>query len=138
MGAKVKTMRYTTETIDRKIVGPYTGKHIAGTSERVFDAIATIQYRFDGFSITVSSVPVHWDEVQQRQYLSGKVGIEMNRRVKELAAILQHQRENVAVREQIPEQQEQRDTYEQIARTLVQRAHVRISFEASEPIQTAA
>jgi len=132
-------MRYTTGTIDRKIVGPYTGKHIAGTSERVFDAVATIEYRCDGFTITVSSVPVHWDEEQQRQYISGNVGIAMNRRVQEIAAMLQRQRENAAVREQIPEQQErQQDTYEQIARMLVQCANVRVSFEATELIQIAA
>ncbi|MDQ2785315.1 MAG: hypothetical protein M3Y58_09980 [Chloroflexota bacterium] len=132
-------MRYTTETIDRKIVGQYTGKHIAGTSERVFDAAAMIEYRFDGFIITVSRVPVHWDEEQQRQYISGKVGIEMNRRVQEIAAMLQRQRKNTIVQGQITEQQEQcQDTYERIARTLARCANVRISFEATEPIQTAA
>lgn len=132
-------MRYTTETIDRKIVGPYIGKHIAGTSEHVLDAFATIEYRFDGFTIAVSRVPVHWDEEQQRQYISGKVGVAMNRRVKELAAMLQRQRENAAARGQIPDQTgQQQETYEQIAHTLVRCAGIRISFEASESEKTAA
>lgn len=123
-------MHYTTETIDRKILGPYIGKHIAGTSEYVFDAVATIDYRFDEFVITVSGVSVHWDEERQRQYISGKFGIEMNRKVKELAAMLQRRREAIAVREQVREQQERNDTYERTARLLVQRAKIHIVVEA--------
>ena len=118
-------MHYTTETTDRKILGPYTGKHIAGTSENVFDAVATIDYRFDGFVITVTNIPVRWDEEYQRQYISGKFGIEMNRKVKELAAMLQRQQEALALREQ----RERNDAYERTARTLVQRAKVHIVVE---------
>lgn len=123
-------MHYTTETIDRKIRGPYTGKHIAGTSKHVFDAVATIDYRFDGFIITVADVPVHWDEERQRQYISGTVGIEMNRKVKALAAMIKRRRDALTVGEQAHEQQGQRDAFERMARTLVQRAKVRIVVEA--------
>jgi hypothetical protein len=123
-------MHYTTETIDRKILGPYTGKHIAGTSEYVFDAVATIDYRFDGFVITVADVPVHWDEERQRQYISGTFGIEVNRKVKALAAMLQRQREIVTVGERVREQQDRQDAYEQTAHMLVRRAKIHIVVEA--------
>jgi hypothetical protein len=129
-GAEVNRMHYTTETIDRKILGPYTGKHIAGTSEHVFDSIATIDYRFDGFVITVADVPVHWDEERQRQYISGTFGIEMNRKVKELAAMLQRRRAAIAAQEQVREQQERNDAYERTVRLLVQRAKIHIVVEA--------
>lgn len=129
-------MHYTTQTIERKILGRYKGKHIAGTSARLFDAIATIDYRFDGFVITVSDVPVHWDEERQRQYISGMVGIEMNRKVKEVAAMLQRQRQDVATSEETQEQQQ--ETYEQVIHMLVQRAKVRIIVEASEPVKSVA
>ncbi len=119
--------------------GEKQNDHIAGTSEHVFDAVATIEYRFDEFAIMVSGVPVHWDEERQRQYISGKVGIEINRKVKEIAAMLQRRRANAAAQEQIHEQQEQpQDAYERMARTLVQRAKVRIAVETSEPIISAA
>ena len=122
-------MHYTTETIDRKIVGPYTGKHIAGTSEHVFDAVATIDYRFEGVVITVADVPVHWDAERQRQYISGTFGIAVNRKVKELAAMLQRQRATIAAQEQVREQQERNDAYERTVRLLVQRAKIHIIVE---------
>lgn len=85
-------MRYTTETIERKVEGPYTGKRFSHMSDDVFDVRLTIMYRFDGFVIRVSDVPARWDRLHHREYLSGKVGLALNRRIHEIAAKIERER----------------------------------------------
>lgn len=85
-------MRYTTETIERKIEGPYTGKHFSHMSDDVVNVRLTIAYRFDGFVIRVVDVPARWDRRHDREYLSGKVGLALNRRINEVAAKIERER----------------------------------------------
>lgn len=85
-------MRYTTETIEREIEGPYTGKRFSHMSDDVLNVRLTIAYRFDGFTIRVAGVPARWDRQRDREYLSGKVGLALNRRINDVAATIEHER----------------------------------------------
>lgn len=82
-------MEYTAETIERKIIGPYTGKHIAGTSNDVYDALVTIEYRFDGFVIRLSDIPARWDAERKRQYISGSVGFKITETLEDVSYTIQ-------------------------------------------------
>jgi hypothetical protein len=90
--SEVRKVRYTTETIARKIEGPYTGKRFSHMSDDMLNVCLTIEYRFDGFVIRVVDVPARWDRRHDREYLSGKVGLALNRRVTEIAAKIEHER----------------------------------------------
>jgi hypothetical protein len=85
-------MRYTTETIERTIEGPYTGKRFSRMSDDVLNVRLTIAYRFDGVVIRVADVPARWDRGHDREYLSGKVGIALNRRIHDIAATIERER----------------------------------------------
>ena len=85
-------MRYTTETIERVIEGSYTGKRFSSMSDDVLIVRLTIAYRFDGFIIRVVDVPARWDRQYDREYLSGKVGLALNRRINEIAAKIERER----------------------------------------------
>src|SRR5258708_1990042 len=85
-------MEYTSRTIRRTIISPYTGRHIARSSSRVFNALATIEYRFKDFTVTVSDVPVRWDEEQQRQFIAGQVGIDISRRLQDIEYAIERRR----------------------------------------------
>ena len=89
-------MRYTTESIERKIEGPYTGKRFSHMSDDVLNVRLTTIYRFDGFVIRVVGVPARWDRQHDREYLSGKVGLALNRRVSEIAATIERERQGQA------------------------------------------
>jgi len=58
-------------------------------SDDVVDALLTIEYRFEGFTITVVGIPARWDRTLGAEYVTGKVGREVNERVTTLAAILE-------------------------------------------------
>lgn len=81
-------MRYTSKTIEREVTGPFTGKRFPSMSDDVVDALLTIEYRFEGFTITVVGIPARWDRTLGAEYVTGKVGREVNERVTTLAAIL--------------------------------------------------
>jgi hypothetical protein len=85
-------MRYTTETIERVIEGPYTGTRFSHMSDDVLYVRLTVVYRFDGFNIRVADVPARWDRGHDREYLSGKVGLALNRRIHEVAAKIEGER----------------------------------------------
>lgn len=67
-----------------KIVGPYTGMRISGTSDDVNEVILTITYAFDGFSISAVDVPACFDQIRGRYYLSGPVALRLNDKVNEI------------------------------------------------------
>lgn len=86
-------MRYTSKTIEREVVGPFTGKRFPSMSDDVVDALLTIEHRFEGFTITIRSIAARWDRTTGAEYVTGKVGREVNERVTTLAAILEGQRQ---------------------------------------------
>ena len=76
------------ETVERHVIGPYRGRHIAGTSEAVVEVSATVECRFDDCVIRVTDVSAHYDPESGRQYVDAKVGVAIVRKVKETAATL--------------------------------------------------
>ncbi len=88
----VRKMVTTTRTITR-IIGPYGGRRISGTSNNVLEVIITITYNFDGFSIAVADVPAHLDRERERYYLEGPVAIRLNDKVNEIVAEVQHKQQ---------------------------------------------
>lgn len=82
-------MRYTSETIERQVVRPFTGKRFSSMSSDVVDALLTVEYRFEGFTITIRGIPARWDRNTGAEYVTGKVGREVNARVTTLAAIME-------------------------------------------------
>jgi hypothetical protein len=82
-------MRYTSETIKREVVEPFTGKRFSSMSGDVVDALLTVEYRFEGFTITVAGIPARWDRATGAEYVTGKVGRAVNERVTTLAAMRQ-------------------------------------------------
>ena len=83
----------TTETITERIIGPYTGKRISGTSNDVVEAVITIEYRFEGFTVRVADVPARLDRVSGREYLAGPVALRINTKVNEIVETMQHKRQ---------------------------------------------
>jgi hypothetical protein len=79
----VKMMVTITRAITR-IVGPYTGRRISGTSDDVIEVILAITYAFDGFSISAVDVPARFDQIRGRYYLSGPVALRLNNKVNEI------------------------------------------------------
>ncbi len=86
-------MRYTSKTIEREVTGPFIGKRFPSMSDDVVDALLTVEYRFEGFTITVVGIPARWDRTLGAEYVTGKVGREVNERVTTLAAILEGRRQ---------------------------------------------
>ncbi|MDQ2786954.1 MAG: hypothetical protein M3Y58_18340 [Chloroflexota bacterium] len=86
-------MRYTSKTIEREVVGPFIGKRFPSMSDGVVNALLTVEYRFEGFTITIVGIPARWDRATGAEYVTGKVGREVNARVTTLAAILEGRRQ---------------------------------------------
>lgn len=82
----------TTRTITR-IIGPYNGRRISGTSTDVLEVIITITYNFDGFSIAVADIPAQLDRERERYYLEGLVAIRLNGKVNEIVAEVQRKQQ---------------------------------------------
>ncbi len=128
-------MRYTSETIEQEIVGPYTGKRIAGTSNDVVQVVATIAYRFEGFTITFSGVPARWDRVQNRQFLARSVALDFNNKMNELATLLERKQQ-----EQPEEDSQTEDVLGQEShmQRLLQHASLTVSIHAPTFLRGAA
>jgi len=62
-------------------------------SEDVVDALLTVEYRFENFTITAIGIPARWDRDTGAEYVTGKVGREINERLTTLAAMLERQRQ---------------------------------------------
>ncbi len=86
-------MRYTSKTIEREVVGPFIGKRFPSMSDDVVDVLLTVEYHFEGFTITIIGIPARWDRTTGAEYVTGKVGREVNRRVTTLTAILEARRQ---------------------------------------------
>jgi hypothetical protein len=84
-------MRYTSKAIEREVTGPFIGKRFPSLSDDVVDALLTVEYRFEGFTITVAGIPARWDRSTGAEYVTGRVGREVNERVTTLAAIMERQ-----------------------------------------------
>jgi hypothetical protein len=76
-----------------RIVGPYTGRRISGTSDDVIEVILAITYSFDGFSISAVDVPARFDQIRGRYYLSGPVALRLNNKVNEIIEAVRQQRQ---------------------------------------------
>jgi hypothetical protein len=87
----IRDMPYTTETIDRTIGEPYTGKRYGGMSDDVVFASLTVAYRFDGFEVIVDGVPAKWDRKTGSEYITGKVGRTVHEHVGGIADALHGQ-----------------------------------------------
>ncbi len=86
-------MRYTSKTIERGVVGRFSGKRFPSMSDDVVDALLTVEYRFENFTITAIGIPARWDRDTGAEYVTGKVGREINERLTTLAAMLERQRQ---------------------------------------------
>lgn len=86
-------MRYTSKTIEREVVGPFVGKRFPSMSADVVNALLTVEYRFEGFAITIVGIPARWDRTTGAEYVTGKVGRTVNERVTTLAAVLEGRRQ---------------------------------------------
>jgi hypothetical protein len=89
----IRDMHYTTETIERTVSGPYTGKWYGDMSDDVVLALLTVVYRFDGFAIVVKGIPAKWDRRTGSEYITGKVGRSVHDHVARIASALRRQRE---------------------------------------------
>jgi hypothetical protein len=87
----IRDMNYITETIDRTISGPYTGKRYGGMSNDVVFALLTVAYRFDGFEIVVNGIPAKWDRKTGSEYITGTVGRRVHEHVATIANALRRQ-----------------------------------------------
>jgi hypothetical protein len=87
----MRDLHYTTETIDRTVRGPYTGKRYGGMSDDVVYVLLTVAYRFDGFAIVVNGVPAKWDRQTGAEYVTGKVGRAVHEHVARIAQALLRQ-----------------------------------------------
>lgn len=76
----------TTETVEKQIVGPYTGKQISGASRNLAEAIITVEYRFDECTIRVEGIPACIDRETDREYLHGPDALRLNELVNEMVA----------------------------------------------------
>lgn len=76
----------TTETTVTRIIGPYQGRRISGTSNDVVEAIVTTTYNFDGFSIRIEDIPTCIDQETGTNYLSGPIALRLNNKVNEIVA----------------------------------------------------
>lgn len=79
------------ETTITRVIGPYTGKRIAGTSDDVADVRLTRCYRFEGFEITVQGIPARKDNLTNALYLSARDMKRLTQVVDELAAAVRRQ-----------------------------------------------
>jgi hypothetical protein len=93
----------TTETTITKIIGPYQGQRISGTSNEVVEAIVAIVYNFDGFSIRIVDIPTCVDQATGRNYLEGLVALRVHDKVNEIV-------EEVRRKQQAEPDSTQRDT----------------------------
>lgn len=94
----------TTETTITKIIGPYQGKRISGTSDDVVDAMVAIIYTFDGFSIRIADIPTCVDQATGRNYLEGPVALRVHDKVNEIV-------EEVQRKQQVEPESARRDTH---------------------------
>ncbi len=79
----------TTETTVTKIIGPYQGRQISGTSNDVVKAIVATTYNFDGFSIRITDIPTCIEQETGANYLAGPVALRLNNKVNEIIAEVQ-------------------------------------------------
>lgn len=86
-------MQYTTETIERKVEGPFVGKRSPSMSDDVVHALLTVEYRFEDFTIIVIDIPARWDRSTGAEYVTGKISHEVSERVTEVAAMIERQRQ---------------------------------------------
>lgn len=83
----------TIETTVTKIIGPYQGRRISGTSNEVVEAIITTTYNFDGFSVRITDIPTCIDQETGSNYLAGPVALRLNNKVNEIVAEVQHKQQ---------------------------------------------
>ncbi len=138
-------MRYTTETIERKIQGPYSGKRFASMSDDVVNAMLTIEYRFAaGITIRVSEIPARWDRITGAEYLSGKDARELDEQVNNLAFVMQERRELQEELERLNKEQRrledqiERLTREERSRSIIAAAMKTMPFRLSFNLPSAA
>lgn len=73
------------ETIDIRVIGPYHGPRISGTSESV-DAVSIVRlYHFDGYRVRVTHIPAKRDNATGRLYVTAFVAKQVQRKVHEIS-----------------------------------------------------
>ncbi|GEM_PF-4904083 len=77
---------FTTEMVEKQIVGPYVGRPISGASGDLVEAIITVEYRFDECTIRVEGIPARIDRETDREYLHGSDALRLNELVNEVVA----------------------------------------------------
>lgn len=92
----LRAMKYTTETVDRIVLGPYTGRRYGGMSDDVVLARLTVAYRFAGFDILVKDVPAKWDRHTGAEYITGRIGRDIYERVERIARSLRSRQTTAA------------------------------------------
>jgi hypothetical protein len=86
-----------------RIVGPYQGKRISGTSHDVVEVIIATLYDFGDFSVYVADIPARLDQETGSYYLRGPVALRINNKVNEII-------EEVRRKQQAEPETAQRDT----------------------------
>ena len=86
-----------------RVVGPYQGRRISGTSAHVDEVIITTLYDFGDFSIYVTDIPARLDQETGSHYLRGPVALRLNNKVNEII-------EEVRRKQQAEPEIAQRDT----------------------------
>jgi len=79
----VKKKVEITTTVTR-IIGPYQGRRISGTSNNVVEVIIATLYDFGTFSVYVTEIPAHLDQGTGSYYLRGPVALRLNNKVNEI------------------------------------------------------
>jgi hypothetical protein len=67
-----------------RVVGPYQGKRISGTSHDIVEVIIATCYDFGDFSVSVSDIPARLDQETGSYYLRGPVALRINNKVNEI------------------------------------------------------
>jgi hypothetical protein len=76
------------ETIEVKIVGPYSGRRISGVSDDMDEVRISRSYGFETHSIIIRGIPAKRDNSTGRLYVSAWVAKQVQEKVAEVSAAI--------------------------------------------------
>lgn len=80
------------ETIEIRVVGPYDGPRISGTSERIDAVTIDRLYHLGADSVRVTHIPAKRDNVTGRLYVAASVAKQVQRKVREIGEAVERAR----------------------------------------------
>lgn len=72
------------ETTEIRLIGPYDGPRISGTSESVDAVIIVRLYHMGAYSVRVTHIPAKRDNATGRLYVTASVAKQIQRKVREI------------------------------------------------------